>query len=263
MTAFATLATVDARALNADATALDVELDPETMNAGFRPGVEWFSIYKQGEKIGFIRNQRIRDEAVWTIRTTTEIRTASLGPSATRLQLEANFAPNFDLRDFRADVQSPAVVLNAQGRREGDQIHIDLDALGGGTRLKFPADAAPRLNQSVFPQLLQSELRPGARYRFELFDPLSMQSRDTIIEYLGRESVDVMGASVEAHHLRTQDPTGMSQGGLDTWVNGLGEVLREELPGGLVAVRESEAEAVWGLPNAAASRVDEDREANP
>ena len=93
---------------------------------------------------------------------------------------------------------------------------------------------------------MRSDLEPGQRFSFEHFDPATLSTQEASIEYLGRDDVMVMGERFTAHHLR-QELAGQV---LESWVNDLGEVLREELPGGLMAVRESEAEATWGIERA-------------
>ncbi len=63
------------------------------------------------------------------------------------------------------------------------------------------------------------------------------------IEVIAHEPLQVMGEVVETIRIR-QKVAGLS---LDAWLNGRGEMLRQELPLGVVALRQSEEEARWGM----------------
>jgi hypothetical protein len=91
--------------------------------------------------------------------------------------------------------------------------------------------------------LATKTLEPGARFRFFVFDPLTRREQPVEIEVVGPESLQVLGHLVPATHIR-QRVNGMV---LDGWVNQRGEMLKQELGLGLVAVRETEEEARFGL----------------
>ena len=63
------------------------------------------------------------------------------------------------------------------------------------------------------------------------------------IVYLGTSKMNSLGEDVEAHHLRRS----IGDQVFDAWVNDLGEVLDERLPLGYIAIRETEAEATYGV----------------
>ncbi len=219
-----------------------MRVDAAELDRGFRSGVEWFSIYSRDRKVGFIRNRRLRRDGELVIETQT--RFVSAGRN-TQLELEVRFDPRFELRRFDAELQSDELELHARGERRDATLHLEVTGLPTPLEADLPADAAPRINQSLRPLLMREDLEPGRRFRYELFDPMTMQTRSAQIEYLGREEIVIMGETQSAHHLRQV----IAGEPLESWLNDLGEVLREELPGGLEARRESEAEAIWGLPD--------------
>jgi hypothetical protein len=101
----------------------------------------------------------------------------------------------------------------------------------------------PVFDFSLGPLVMQQDLEPGDRFRFRHFDPTTGATAESTVELVGREPIDVLGERIEAFHLL--QTVGGQQ--LHVWVNELGEVLREQLPWGIVSVRESEAEATYGL----------------
>jgi hypothetical protein len=98
------------------------------------------------------------------------------------------------------------------------------------------------------PFVVGQQLEVGKRYRQESFDPLNMKSDGVVIEYLGKKPFAALGEELEAHHLRQW----VAGDAFESWVNDLGEVLWEELPMGMIAMRESQTEATYGFAAARA-----------
>jgi hypothetical protein len=234
---FASVLFADLPDLRWEAQEIDLRLDPAELDAGFREGVQWHSIYRDDAKVGFIRSVRRRaNDGGIEFSTHTEL------PRAGNIELDvtAQLDAKWRLRRFRADARTPLTRLEADGQIVGKELVVEVSGALQRT-LRFPLGDAPTFDFSMTPLLMRQDLEVGSRVRFDVFDPASMASRPVELEYLGRESISIMGEPVPAHHLR-QRVAGQT---LETWVNELGEVLREQLPGGLTSIRESEAEATF------------------
>ena len=250
---------MDYRELRAEALEVDLDLDEVSARENFRPGVEWFSVYADSEKVGFIRNERIVDEEGYSFRTRSELHRNPLGSGPLTFEISATLDDQLQLERFVGRVDAGQLELRAhaavQTSPQGQVLAGSLEGLGPiAAPFSFPMQERPAFDQSLRPLLLRQELEPGQRYEFEVLDPLTMQPRPTVITYEGVEQLDVMGAQRRAHHL-AQEVAGQR---LDVWVNDLGEVLSEELPGGFSAIRESEAEALWGLDRQAVPSAAQD-----
>lgn len=219
---------------------ISLQLSPQALAAGFREGVEWHGLYRDGDKVGFVRLERRRQGDGYRLEQLTVLKSALAG-SDTELHVRTDLDAAFSLVSFEASTRSP-VELSVQGRFTGDALEIEAQGLPGLSSRRIPMDRPPAFDFSLAPLAARADLRPGDRFAFTHFDPMTLKTREGVVEMLGREPIDVLGEQVEALHLR-QEIAGQA---LELWVNPLGEVLREQMQTGLVAVREAEAEATWG-----------------
>lgn len=245
--AFCAALVVDLGALARPRREVTLVVEPEALAAGFREGVQWNALYRDGERVGFSRLERRRLDDGYSLTSYTRVDTrASEVPTSLEIRVTSDLGEAFELRRFEAQAEGALMRMEAVGEVFADRIEIDVEGLPGeqpSRRLVLPLAEPPVFDFSLKPMLMQGDLRPGDRFRFTHFDPGTLASKEGVIEYVGREEIHVLGELVSAHHLR-QEIGGQL---LQTWVNDLGEVLREELPLGLVAQRETEAEATYGF----------------
>lgn len=242
--AFGVVVALDLAELRWRNTEATLEVDPAALAEGFREGVEWHAIYDDAHKIGYSRLERRRLDDGFELSSHTRLRGAG-EMARSDIDVTTVLGPAFELDRFHAEVDAGLGRLEADGRMGEGVLVVDVTGtlLGEqGKHLELPVER-PTFDFSLRPLVMRADLEPGQRFSFESFDPTSLSARETTIEYLGRDQVTVMGELVDAHWLR-QEIAGQV---LESWVNDLGEVLREELPGGLTAVRETEAEATWGI----------------
>ena len=112
----------------------------------------------------------------------------------------------------------------------------------------------PVLRSTLAPLLAGLDRTPGTRTSLQLFDPLTQRDEAVDIEVVGPDTLVVLGEEVAMTHIR-QHSRGLA---LDAWINARGELLRQELGLGLVAVRETEEEARFGLIQARTGRAGAD-----
>lgn len=230
-------------------TQATLDVDPAALADGFREGVEWHGIYDDAHKIGYSRLERRRLDDGYELSSYTRLLGGGIGGESA-IDVTTVLGPAFELRSFEADVEAGLGGLQARGTMGDDALAVDVTGtlLGEQAKhLELPVER-PTFDFSLRPLVMRADLEPGQRFSFEHFDPTSLSTRESTIEYVGRDEVTVMGELVIAHRLR-QELAGQV---LESWVNDLGEVLREELPGGLTAVRETEAEATWGVDDVSA-----------
>ena len=112
-------------------------------------------------------------------------------------------------------------------------------SLGPGARVVLPE--APLVQMALRSALMRRDMSAGDRITQTLFDPMSQREVEIDITYRGEDTIELMGQEgIEAHHFEERSMGYTNH----VYVNALGEVLLEELPGGIVVMREPEAEAV-------------------
>lgn len=257
--AFGAVLLLDLRALGRPREEVSLHVDPQALAEGFREGVQWFGLYRGEHKVGFSRTERRRRGSGYQLTQQIRLR-ASEGGGPTHLEITTELDPAFVLERFTVRTEGGAVPLRAEGQRRGDVLHVEAEGLPGLPALDLPLREPPVFDFSLGPLVMSRELRPGDTFAFTHVDPMGLTPSEGHIEYLGRAPIDVLGERVSAYHLRQTLP-GLPP--MQLWVNELGEVLQQELPLQLLAVREAEAQATYGLLAPAAdgptpSRPEED-----
>lgn len=241
--AFVAVLLVDLRVLGRPRDEVSLHVDPAALAAGFREGVQWYGLHRGNEKLGFSRTEQRRRGSGYQLSQQIELRpTASAG--VTRITIDTELDAAFVLERFTVEAEGGPLPLRAVGERRGDTLHVEAQGLPGLPALEIPLSQPPVFDFSLGPLVMTQDLRPGDRFTFTHVDPLALTPTVGSLEYLGRADVEVLGETVSAFHLRQALP-GMPP--LQLWINELGEVLQQELPLALLAVREAEAEATYGL----------------
>jgi hypothetical protein len=234
----------DLGALRFSGEEMPLAVQPEDIAAGFREGEAWHGLYLRGAKVGFshLRMRRHGTGALMSSRTVLDL---DVMRSRQRLdvQLEAKLDAALGLRSFEVTVASALADLDASGTVHDDRIDLEVRTAGVVQRTSLPIEHPPSFATGIHPALMRRHPEPGQRFELEYFDPMSLDTRTMEVEYVGTERITVLGQSQQAHHM-VQEVAGQR---LDVWVSALGEVLQEELPLGVTAIRESEAAATYGL----------------
>ncbi|MCA9654160.1 MAG: hypothetical protein H6712_24530 [Myxococcales bacterium] len=248
--AFATLLLLDLGALARPREEISLRVDPRALAEGFREGVQWYGLYRGEQKVGFSRTERRRSGDGYRLVNRIQLRPGT-GGGPTLLQVDTELDRAFALRRFTVLAEGGPVPLRAAGEVRGSLLHVEAEGLPGLPELDLPLREPPVFDFDLGPLVMRADLAPGDRFAFTHVDPLGLTPREGTLEVLGRESLDVLGEEVSAVLLR-QQIAGLPP--LRLWVNELGEVLQQELPLQLLAVREAEAEATWGMTSPAAAQ---------
>jgi transglutaminase-like putative cysteine protease len=226
-----------------------VEVSAEDLDDGFHEGVAWHGYYMRGAKVGFSRLEQRREAGGFRILSYSLFDLQVMRTSRRlELELEAMLDQELALRSFEVSLDSDFTKLEASGEVLTDRIDVVIRTGGIEEQTSLPIERPPSFAFNLRPALMRQSPQQGQRIEYDYFDPATLTTRKMTIEYLGLDRVNVMGEDVEAHHLR-QEVSGQI---LDAWVNDLGDVLREELAIGITAVRETEADATYGLGRGAA-----------
>lgn len=242
--AFVAVLLLDLRVLGRPRDEVSLHVDPIALAEGFREGVQWYGLYRGPDKLGFSRTERRRRGQGYQLTQVLELLPSSTGAGITRITIDTELDAGFALERFTVEAEGGPIPLRAAGERRGDTLHVEAEGLPGVPVLDVPLREPPVFDFSLGPLVTTHDLRPGDRFAFTHVDPLGLTPTEGSLEYLGRVDLDVLGERVSALHLRQELP-GLPP--LQLWINELGEVLQQELPLALLAVREAEAQATYGL----------------
>lgn len=217
-------------------------LDP---SAEIQLGEEWLGLYFRGDRVGLIHVEKsAREGGGYRYAMQTKLRLMAMHRDAPLdLRVDADLGPDLALQRFEFEVDAGPAELAGRGEVEGTTVEMVVRT--GGEDLKRRVELAhpPVLRANIGPLLSRQGLQPGARVRYHAFDPLTQRDQPVDVEVVGPETILVLDREVEATRIR-MTAAGMT---LDGWINARGEVLRQEMGLGLVAVRETREQARFGL----------------
>lgn len=224
---------------------LTLELTQEDLAAGFREGYEYHGIYMGSRKVGAMRTDRIKLDDGYRMKTELELAFAATQSFS---RLDAMLDDDFRLRSFVVETRGGQLEGTVKGSWTGSAMVVDADltsVLTGPLKLErsYALPEAPFFPASLWPVVMRKTLSEGDRMSIPYYDPQSMQPITADIVYRGKTTIEIMGRTVEAFQF---EEIKMGQAH-DIYVSAIGEVLLEEMPLGMLAVREPEAEARYGL----------------
>jgi hypothetical protein len=251
--AFCAVMIVDGREFGWSRRELALQPATEDLAIGFRPGVSWYGLYLGDTKVGYSRLERRRLGDGYAMRNHTLLSVAVMGsPREVSVQIESELGPEMALRSFEAEMTSPLMSIEASGRWRNGELELVLRSAELEQRRTVELDRPPALDNNLRSLLMRSKPSPGDVLQFDYFDPMSLSTRKLEIEYMGIDQLGLVDAKVPAHRLRQR----VAGATLNSWVNDLGEVLRQEMPLGVVLVRETEAEATFGVTAEGQEEID-------
>lgn len=226
-------------------------LDPST---DIQLGEEWMGLYFKGERVGLMHVVKApREGGGYRYDMETRLRlTAFRTDSPLDMKVGAELDDDLTLRRFDFSVDAGPAKMGGRGTIEGKTVQMSLDTGGETIERTIELDHPPVLRSNLGPLLSRNALQPGQRFRYHAFDPMTQRDQPIDVEIIGPDRVLVFDQEVEATHIRT------TVGGLtlDGWMNRRGEMLRQEMGLGLVAVRETREQARFGLLPAGRAAAD-------
>jgi hypothetical protein len=224
---------------------LSIGVSAAELDAGFREGFIYYGVYAGKGRAGTLyTEQRRLADGGYSVRSTMELAMSVAGTQGTsKTDIEMRLDPEFRLRAFEASLQGTGLTGKANGEWvAGEGLQVTVEALGLGQQTQMLKMSEPPLVQHTLrAALVRRGLEKGERVSVEIFSPdvLGQGSVAVDITYRGRAEINVGGQTLDAFHFE-EASNGIVQ---HVYVNELGEVLQEEMPMGMVLVREAEAEA--------------------
>jgi transglutaminase-like putative cysteine protease len=208
--------------------------------ARYGSAAQWRGIYYRGEKIGFTVSQAVAADGGFELHEDGRLQMSLLGATtAATIRTTARVDRSFALRTFEFSLDPGTGPLEVRGTVDGPVLRLAITA-GGQTRTQeIHVPEAPVLIQSLARRLAGEGLKPGATYRWTVFDPATLRNAPVQLTVGTREVARAGFTSVPAFRVD------MEFVGLRTtsWITDTGEVVREESPMGLITVREAARDA--------------------
>src|SRR5688572_13726742 len=202
---------------------------------------QWRGVYYRGEKIGFTVSQVQATDDGFELQEDGRLQFSLLGSvTPAILRTTARVNRDFSLQSFDFSLDPGTGPMAIKGRLDGLRLSLELSSASGSRTETRDLEEAPALMLSVGRRLASEGLVSGATRQWTVFDPATMQNAPVTIAIDDREVVQSGGRPIPAFKVQ------MTFSGLTTtaWVTDTGEIVREESPMGLIAVLETQAQAM-------------------
>lgn len=203
---------------------------------------EYQGIYFRDQKIGYVINRYQPGEGE-TIRIDQQAHMNLNVAGATHtidLNLQAVLNADSTLESFTFAFESPFYRMSASGAVQGQQVDFTLTTGSNTITDSLPVTGAPIVPTARRGYLLKEGLAKGDRLKVPWFDPVSLTAKDSVVEYWGRDRVQI-GGRVHNLHKFTENYSGAR---VSLWLSDEGDVMREESPAGFVFIKEPKFKAL-------------------
>jgi transglutaminase-like putative cysteine protease len=208
----------------------------------FKPATDqWFGVYMSGSKIGYLHRQINATSSGHSLLEEGLLR-LRLGDSLQRVTLNtvASLSDHFELERFDFAFESQIIQMKVMGLVSGRFLLLETETNGRREKVSLPLTAPIYLPSMLEAAFAGEGREPGQRVMVSLFDPMTLSQEKMEIEVVGIEPMKTGSATEPILKLKGR----FKELVVYSWVTSQGRVLREESPGGMVLLAQTEKEAL-------------------
>ncbi len=204
----------------------------------------WMNIFQNERKIGFSHTQFHNETTGYRLSETVHMRINTMG-MIQDISLNTNswLNPDFTLNKLDFEINSGRFRFSVRGSVDGSTLRVTTESAGSSRSLDVPIKDKLYLFNGIMDAIAATDLKPGHKYVFNIFDPASMGQAAVIAEIIGEELVEIRGFNQLATKI-SLNFKGVSQ---LAWIGKEGEVVKEKGLLGISLVKTDRKEALNGL----------------
>ncbi|UCD79076.1 MAG: transglutaminase domain-containing protein [Desulfobacterales bacterium] len=210
----------------------------------------WMNISQNSNKIGFsharfsteIDGYRLQESVLMRINTMGMVQDINM---KTRGRLN----PDFSLADFDFEINSGRFNFKVSGSVSGEVLTVKTNSAGTDRQAVIRLKAKPYLLPAITAALAAAELNTGDRYTFDIFDPATMGQTPVIVEVMGKEEIEIMGARKSATKVALNFKGTIQL----AWIDENGDVLKEKGILGIQLEKTTQEDALRDLATASSA----------
>ncbi|MFI5005865.1 MAG: transglutaminase family protein [Solirubrobacterales bacterium] len=216
--------------------------------ARYGSSAQWRGVYYRGDKIGFSVGQTLATAEGFELQEDGRLQMTLLGSTtAVRLRSVARVDKAFALKSFSFSLDPGTGPTEVEGTLDGLRLHLAVTTPSGRREETRELREAPTLSLNLSRRLAAEGLEPGKKVQVMVFDPATLRNAPMTLEVQARDVVWVANHPVPAFRVESRYAGIVTK----SWINDVGEVVREESPMGLIVVRETRDRAqMLGVPGA-------------
>jgi hypothetical protein len=185
----------------------------------------WMNIFQNEDKIGFSHSRLYREPAGYRLTEAVQMRINTMGlVQDIELNTETRLNPDFSLRELDFEISSGRFRFRVRGSVDGNTLRATTESEGASRSLDIVLKDRPYHFGGIIEALAATDLKPGDRYAFHIFDPASMGQTDLVVEVMDQEVINSNGS------MRPATKVSLNFKGLSqlAWIGKQGDVVREQ-----------------------------------
>jgi hypothetical protein len=204
----------------------------------------WMNIFQNERKIGFSHTRFYEDTTGYRLTEAVQMRINTMGMiQDISLNTKSRLNPDFTLQELDFEISSGRFRFSVRGSVEGNTLQVTTESAGSSRQLKIPFKSKTYLINSIMGALATTDLKPGDRYVFNIFDPASMGQAEVMAEVIGQELIDIAGVNQPTTKI-SMNFKGVSQ---LAWIGKEGEIVKEKGLLGISLIKTNRKDAIDGL----------------
>jgi hypothetical protein len=204
----------------------------------------WMNILQNERKIGFSHTRFYKDTTGYRLTEAVQMRINTMGMiQDISLNTKSRLNPDFTLQELDFEISSGRFRFSVRGSVEGNTLQVTTESAGSSRQLEIPVKGKAYLINSIMGALANTDLRPGDKYVFNIFDPASIGQAEVIAEVIGQEFIDITGLS----HPTTKVSLNFKGVSQLAWIGKEGEIVKEKGMLGISLIKTDRKDALDGL----------------
>jgi hypothetical protein len=204
----------------------------------------WMNIFQNERKIGYSHTRFYTDTTGYGLTEAVYMRINTMGMiQDIKLNTKSRLNADFTLQELDFEISSGRFHFAVQGKVIGNRLHVATESAGSSRSLDIPIKDRPYLFSAIMDAIAATDLKPGDKYVFNIFDPGSMGQAEVIAEVIGEELVDVRGFNQLATKI-SLNFKGTSQ---LAWIGKEGGILKEKGFLGISLIKTDRKDALDGI----------------
>ncbi len=208
------------------------------------PEEYWMGIYSGDKRVGYSYHSMKTLNGITEITELTKLKIDLLGKE-NDVETRASYKlKGYEILSFNFEMKSGSIDLKARGEREGDALKITMETISGKTERILPLEKELILPSLISKLLTENKLTPGDKFYIPLFEPLSilMGMNDSVSTHRieGKETMEIPLGKFDTYKVHSDFMGSQST----SWITAEGEVVKQEFPPGLIAIKESKEDII-------------------
>ncbi len=204
----------------------------------------WMNIFQNERKIGFTHTRFYEDTTGYRLTEAVQMRINTMGMiQDISLNTRSRLNPDFTLQELDFEISSGRFRFSVRGSVDGNTLQVTTASAGSNRQLNIPVKGKVYLFNSIMGAVAATDLKPGDKYIFNIFDPASMGQAEVIAEVIGQEVIDIRGFNQPATRV-SLNFKGVSQ---LAWIGKEGDIVKEIGLLGISLIKTDRKDALDGL----------------